>query len=70
MARVSFASLMNRADQVARARLLAAVNKESGTWLHAVPAPSLETQLDPESLRVAVILQVGATVCEHHVSMW
>ena len=52
---MSFASLTNGAGQVARARLLAAVT-ENGSWLHAVPVPSLATQRDPESLRVAVAL--------------
>ena len=63
---MSLVSLLNSVDQVTRARLLAAASKESGTWLHAVPVPSLGTQLDPESLRVAVALRVGASVCERH----
>ena len=61
---MSFVSLLNSVDQVTSARLLAAATKESGMWLHAVPVPSLGTQLDPESLWVAVALQVGASVCE------
>ena len=48
-ARVSFISLLNSAEQVTRARLLAAASKESGMWLHAVPVPSLGTQLNPGS---------------------
>ena len=63
---MSFASLINVADEVARAHLLTAATKESGTWLHTVPVPSLGFQLDPESLRVVVALRVGATVCECH----
>ena len=62
----SFVSLLNSADQVTGARLLAAATKESGMWLHAVPLPSLGTQLYPESLRVVVTLRVGASVYEPH----
>ena len=46
VARVSFVSLLNSADQVTSTLLLAAATKESGMWLHAVPVPSLGTQLD------------------------
>ena len=63
---MSFVNLFNSANQVTRARLLAAATKESRMWLHAVPVPSLGTQLDPESFRVAVTLRVGASVCEQH----
>jgi len=65
-ARASFVNLMNSADQVTRAHLLAAATKESRMWLHAVPVTSLGTQLDPKSLWVAVALRVGASVCEWH----
>ena len=58
--------LLERADQVSRARLLAASCRESGLWLHVLPVPSLGTFLDPESFRVAVALRVGADVCEPH----
>jgi hypothetical protein len=54
--------MLREGDQVTRARLLAASRKESGLWLHAIPVPSLGTQLDPETLRVAVALRVGADV--------
>ena len=59
-------NLLQDADQVSRARLLAASQKESGLWLHAIPVPSLGTQLDPETLRIAVALRIGAKVCEPH----
>ena len=63
---MSFASLRNGADQVARTRLVAAATKESGACLHTFHVPSLGTQLDPESLRVAVALRVGTMVYECH----
>ena len=49
---ISRENLLLVADQVSRARLLAAARKESGAWLNALPVPSLGTQLDPETLRV------------------
>ena len=57
------AGLMERADQISRARLLAAARRESGLWLHSLPSPALGTLLDPESFRIAVALRVGAVVC-------
>ena len=66
LATVSREELLRGADQVGRARLLAATCKESGVWLNAVPVPSLGTQLDPEVLRIALALRIGAKVCEPH----
>ena len=43
-------SLIAKADQVSRARLLAAEQPESGAWATAIPVPSLGTQLNPEEL--------------------
>ena len=62
----SAAKLLERADQVSRARLLAASSRESGLWLHALPSPALGTLLDSESFRVSVALRVGAFVCKPH----
>ena len=64
--RTVFDGLLGDADQVGRARLLAAACQESGAWLHAVPVPSLGTALSPDVLRVAIALRVGAGVCEPH----
>ena len=61
------AGLMEKADQISRARLLAAARRESGLWLHSLPSPALGTLLDPESFRIAVALRVGAVVCVQHV---
>jgi len=58
--------LVATADQVARARLLAASCRESGVWLNAIPVPSLGTELDPDVLRVAIALRVGSRICEVH----
>ena len=59
-------ALLASANQLDHARLLAAGTAESGAWLHAMPSATLGTLLDPETLRVAVALRVGAFVCEPH----
>lgn len=58
--------LLERADQISRARFLASGLRESGLWLHALPTPALGTLLDPETFRVSVALRVGAEVCGTH----
>lgn len=67
LAELAATRLLERSDQISRARLLAAASRESGLWLHALPTPSLGTLLDPDSFRIAVALRVGAEVCESHV---
>ena len=49
--------LLSVANQLDRARLLAAGTAESGAWLHALPSASLGTLLDPSTSRVAVALR-------------
>ena len=56
--------LIDRADQVGRARLLAARAEGSGAWLQALPIPAVGTLMDNETLRIAVALRVGSPVCE------
>ena len=59
-------SILANSNQTGRARLLAAARSETGAWLHAIPVPSLGTQLDEETLRISLALRVGANVCESH----
>ncbi|KAF0288994.1 Ubiquitin carboxyl-terminal hydrolase 2 [Amphibalanus amphitrite] len=58
--------MVNSANQLHRARLVAASQPHTAAWLQAVPVPSLGLHLDEESVRVAVALRLGATVCEQH----
>ena len=58
--------LHSEAHQFARARLLSAAAPESGAWLRAIPAASLGTLLDSETLRITIALRVGADVCRPH----
>ena len=58
--------MVDSANQLHRARLLAASQPHTAAWLQAVPVPSLGLHLDEESVRVAVALRLGAAVCEQH----
>ena len=62
----SLKTLLDRADQFSRARLLASSQPESGAWVSAVPVPSLGTQLSPDELRIAVALRTGSKICVPH----
>ena len=52
--------------QVGRARLIAAAAPHSGDFLHAIPCSAVGTRLDDSSLRIAVSLRLGATMCAPH----
>jgi hypothetical protein len=51
---------------VGRARLIAAAAPHSGDFLQAVPCSAVGTRLDDTSLRIAVALRLGATMCAPH----
>ena len=55
------------ANQVHRARLLAASSSNSGSWLGATPLPGLGLHLDDASVQIGVALRLGAPVCETHL---
>ena len=56
--------LLNRGDQITRARLLAASQPHSGAWLDAIPIPSIGTYLDDETLRIGVAHRIGGSIRE------
>ena len=58
--------LLGRANQVHRARLLAACSAHTAAWTQAVPVPSLGLHLDSETVRVAVSLRLGTPVSQPH----
>ena len=59
-------NLLKNAEQFSSARLLASSQPESGSWLSAIPVPSLGTQLSPDELCIAMALRIGLKICENH----
>ena len=53
-------------NQVGLARLIAAAAPHSGAFLQAMPCSAVGTRLDDASLRIAVALRLGASVCAPH----
>lgn len=54
-------------DEVERARLLAAMDRDSGAWLQALPISSVGLRLDDSTLRIAVGLRLGTSICAPHI---
>ncbi len=54
------------ANDAERARLLAVSIKESGAWLRALPVSSLGLRMDDNTVRVAVGLRLGTSICGPH----
>ena len=59
--------LENAPDDVARARLLAVSARGSGAWLQALPISSVGLRMDDNTIRVAVGLRLGSTLCRPHI---
>ena len=58
--------LLAAQSQAGRGRLIAAAAPHAGDFLHAIPCSAVGTRLDDTSLRVAVSLRLGATMCAPH----
>ena len=58
--------MLQAADLNDKARLLACSAKNSGAWLHAIPAAPLGNLLDDNALRISVGLRLGARLCLPH----
>ena len=64
---VVFDSLISGAEDSDTARLLGAVCKESGAWLHALLVSSLVNLLDDNTLRISVGLRLRGDLCQEHI---
>ena len=60
------ALLVSAPDASSQVRLLAASAKESGAWLNALPIPSLGLKMDNDTIRIAVGLRLGFSLCRTH----
>ena len=54
-------------DDLERSRLLAAMDKDSGAWLQALPLTSVGLRMDDSTLRIAVGLCLGTWICSPHL---
>lgn len=54
-------------NEIEHARLLAALDKGSGTWLQALPILSVGLRMDDTTLRNIVGLHLGTTICAPHI---
>jgi len=67
LVKVKLESVLSAAQtQAGLARLLAAGAPHAGDFLNAVPCSAVGTRLDDTSLRIAVALRLGATMCAPH----
>ncbi|KAG1652786.1 Retrotransposable element SLACS protein [Nymphon striatum] len=57
---------LTQADQLDKARLLAAASPKSGSWLEVLPVPNLGTRLDDEAFRIGIGLRIGTALCQPH----
>ena len=61
-------SLLAEAKVVqSKARLVASRVKESGAWLSAVPISCVGLRMDDSTVRIAVGLRLGTTLCHPHL---
>ena len=59
-------SLLENANVITQARLLASSSTESAAWLAAPPVSTFRNLLDDASLRISVGLRLGARICTEH----
>ena len=63
----TYQSLLEAADsKVCRARLLAAKEKESSAWIHALPISAVGLRMTDDEVQIASALRLGAPICLPH----
>ena len=62
----TFNSLLESANQLSQARLLAVSRPESGAWLNALPLSCVGLRMDDNIIRIAVGLRLGLPLCRPH----
>ena len=63
----SFQSLLDVSDSSKmRARLLAAIVKESGAWIQALPISAVGLHMTDDEVQTAATLRLGAPLCHPH----
>ena len=67
VAEIAVNLLENAPDARSRARLLAASTREAGAWLNALPISSLGLRMDDDTIRLAIGLRLGSSLCRPHV---
>ena len=60
--------LQGASDDLERTRLLAAMDKDSGASLQALPLTSVGLWMDDSTLRIAVGLRLGTPICTPHIN--
>ena len=61
------ALLVGDPDALSQVCLLATSAKESGAWLNALPISSLGQKMDNDTIRIAVGLKLGSSLCRTHI---
>jgi hypothetical protein len=59
-------SLMNVTVLPEKARLIAACDKESSRWMHAIPSENLRTKLSDSDVRISIALRLGSFITQPH----
>ncbi|KAH0810802.1 hypothetical protein GEV33_011989 [Tenebrio molitor] len=63
----AFAAIRRETLRNVRRRFYSRIERESGSWLHAIPSPNIGTLLDNTSFQVCIGLRLGCDLCTPHI---